>query len=111
MRAGLVACPGPASRCPEAPLSALVDAGITSLVGVLGTDTVSRSQVTRALLGPGPAAWRAVPYLRVPLQLPRPTLNVAAGVADQGDKVHGLTQQPALQESSSGRHPEAHGSA
>ncbi|KAK9834177.1 hypothetical protein WJX81_005973 [Elliptochloris bilobata] len=35
---------GPASRCPEAPISALVDAGITTLVGVLGTDTVSRSQ-------------------------------------------------------------------
>ena len=37
-------CVGPASRCPEAPLSALIDAGITTLVGVLGTDSVSRSQ-------------------------------------------------------------------
>ena len=36
---------GPASRCPEAQLSQLVDAGITTAVGVLGTDSISRSQV------------------------------------------------------------------
>ena len=36
---------GPASRCPEARLSELLDAGITTVVGVIGTDTVTRSQV------------------------------------------------------------------
>ncbi|KAK9865685.1 hypothetical protein WJX84_003161 [Apatococcus fuscideae] len=35
---------GPASRCPEAQLSQLLDAGITTAVGLLGTDGVSRSQ-------------------------------------------------------------------
>ncbi|KAK9832458.1 hypothetical protein WJX74_010775 [Apatococcus lobatus] len=35
---------GPASRCPEAQLSQLIDAGITTAVGVLGTDGISRSQ-------------------------------------------------------------------
>ncbi len=34
---------GPASRTPEAQLSELIHAGITTLVGVLGTDSVSRS--------------------------------------------------------------------
>ncbi len=36
---------GPASRCPEAQLSQLVDAGITTAVGVLGADSITRSQV------------------------------------------------------------------
>ncbi len=36
---------GPESRCPEAQLSQLFSAGITTLVGILGTDSVSRSQV------------------------------------------------------------------
>lgn len=48
-------CVGPASRCPEAPLSALIDAGITTLVGVLGTDSVSRSQAwARLYVDTGP---------------------------------------------------------
>ena len=38
---------GPASRCPEAQLSQLIDAGITTAVGVLGTDGISRSQVPK----------------------------------------------------------------
>jgi beta-aspartyl-dipeptidase (metallo-type) len=33
---------GPASRTPEATVAELVDAGITTVVGVLGTDCVSR---------------------------------------------------------------------
>lgn len=36
---------GPASRTPEATLSQLLGAGITTAVGVTGTDSVSRSQV------------------------------------------------------------------
>jgi beta-aspartyl-dipeptidase (metallo-type) len=35
---------GPASRTPEALLSQILNAGITTVVGVLGTDAVSRSQ-------------------------------------------------------------------
>lgn len=38
---------GPASRTPEAALSQLLRAGITTVVGVTGTDSVSRSQVRR----------------------------------------------------------------
>lgn len=34
---------GPKSRCPEAKLSELINGGITTLVGVLGTDSNSRS--------------------------------------------------------------------
>jgi len=34
---------GPASRTPEAKLDQLIEAGITTLVGVLGTDSISRS--------------------------------------------------------------------
>ena len=33
---------GPASRTPEGTLGEILDAGITTLVGVLGTDCVSR---------------------------------------------------------------------
>jgi len=33
---------GPGSRTPEATVGELVDAGITTVVGVLGTDCVSR---------------------------------------------------------------------
>jgi len=36
---------GPASRCPEAQLSAFLRVGTTTVVGVCGTDSVSRSQV------------------------------------------------------------------
>lgn len=35
---------GPASRTPEATVGELLDAGITTIVGVLGTDCVSRSR-------------------------------------------------------------------
>lgn len=41
---GLSGEDGPASRCPAAKLSELLDAGITTVVGILGTDDVSRSQ-------------------------------------------------------------------
>lgn len=34
---------GPVSRCPELPFSSLVKAGVTTVVGVMGTDNVSRS--------------------------------------------------------------------
>lgn len=34
---------GPASRCPEAPLSMLVSNGVTTAIGLLGTDGVTRS--------------------------------------------------------------------
>lgn len=34
---------GPITRCPELPFSALVKAGVTTVVGVMGTDNVSRS--------------------------------------------------------------------
>lgn len=37
---------GPASRTPECQLSELLDAGITTVVGVLGTDCVSRRQAS-----------------------------------------------------------------
>lgn len=37
---------GFASRAPEAKLSDLLNAGITTVVGVTGTDSVTRSQVT-----------------------------------------------------------------
>ena len=37
---------GPASRCPESQLSAFLNAGITTVVGVCGTDSVSRSQAS-----------------------------------------------------------------
>lgn len=40
---------GPASRCPEAQLSKLISAGITTVVGVTGTDSVTRSQVCAPL--------------------------------------------------------------
>ena len=33
---------GPASRTPEGTIEALVEAGITTVVGILGTDCVSR---------------------------------------------------------------------
>ena len=36
---------GPASRCPESQLSAFLAVGTTTVVGVCGTDSVSRSQV------------------------------------------------------------------
>lgn len=36
---------GPASRTPECQLSDLLNAGITTVVGVLGTDCISRRQV------------------------------------------------------------------
>ena len=36
---------GPASRCPESQLSAFLRVGTTTVVGVCGTDSVSRSQV------------------------------------------------------------------
>ncbi|KAK9803274.1 hypothetical protein WJX72_005026 [[Myrmecia] bisecta] len=35
---------GPSSRCPESQLSTFLNAGITTAVGVLGTDSVSRCQ-------------------------------------------------------------------
>ena len=55
---------GPASRTPEAQLSELLNAGMTTVVGVLGTDSVSRSQVrgrdpplqATAVLPPSPPA-------------------------------------------------------
>lgn len=34
---------GPSTRCPELPFTALVKAGVTTVVGVMGTDNVSRS--------------------------------------------------------------------
>ena len=36
---------GPASRTPESTLSAFLDAGITTVVGLLGTDCITRRQV------------------------------------------------------------------
>lgn len=36
---------GPAYRCPESRLSSFLRAGITTVVGVCGTDSVTRSQV------------------------------------------------------------------
>ena len=42
---------GPASRCPESRLSAFMDAGITTVVGICGTDTVTRSQVDSKVPG------------------------------------------------------------
>ena len=36
---------GPASRTPESSLSAFLDAGITTVVGLLGTDCFTRRQV------------------------------------------------------------------
>ncbi len=36
---------GPASRTPESTLSAFLDAGITTVVGLLGTDCFTRRQV------------------------------------------------------------------
>ncbi len=66
-RAGLIAVPGfvdmhvhaaggggeagPSSRTPEAQLSELLRAGITTVVGTTGTDSVSRSQVCWAVAG------------------------------------------------------------
>lgn len=41
---------GPASRTPESQLSAFLDAGITTVVGVLGTDCITRRQVQHSLL-------------------------------------------------------------
>jgi hypothetical protein len=41
---------GPASRCPESQLSAFLNAGITTVVGVCGTDSVSRSQARHSLI-------------------------------------------------------------
>ena len=40
---------GFASRAPEAKVSELLAAGITTLVGITGTDSVTRSQVRRRL--------------------------------------------------------------
>ena len=37
---------GPASRTPEAALSQLLRGGVTTVVGLLGTDTVTRSQAS-----------------------------------------------------------------
>jgi beta-aspartyl-dipeptidase (metallo-type) len=53
---------GPASRAPEADASELLAGGITSVVGVLGTDGVTRSPENllakvRALKGKGLSAW------------------------------------------------------
>lgn len=42
---------GPASRTPEAKLSELLNAGITTVVGLTGTDSVSRAQVGLATRG------------------------------------------------------------
>ena len=36
---------GPASRCPESRISEFLAAGITAVVGVVGTDSITRSQV------------------------------------------------------------------
>jgi beta-aspartyl-dipeptidase (metallo-type) len=38
---------GPASRTPNAQLSQVIDAGITTLVGLLGTDSVTRTLQVR----------------------------------------------------------------
>lgn len=53
---------GPKTRCPELQLSELIDCGTTSVVGVLGTDGISRSPIellakVRALQAEGISAW------------------------------------------------------
>ena len=45
---------GPASRTPESQLSAFLDAGITTLVGLLGTDCYTRRQVRPPCASPQP---------------------------------------------------------
>lgn len=64
---------GPESRCPEAQLSQLFDAGITTAVGILGTDSASRSQEAliakvMALRRDGLDAYHWMGAYRVPLR-------------------------------------------
>ena len=62
---------GPTSRTPEAKLSELIESGITSLIGVLGTDSVSRSLENllvkiRSLQEYGLSAWMYTGAYRYP---------------------------------------------
>jgi beta-aspartyl-dipeptidase (metallo-type) len=36
---------GPASRTPESQLDQIIDSGITTIVGLLGTDSVTRTEI------------------------------------------------------------------
>lgn len=71
---------GPASRTPEMPLSYLLEGGVTTAIGCLGTDGFTRSQESvlmkvKALRSEGVSAWMyAGAY-----QIPAPTLTGEIG--------------------------------
>ncbi len=75
---------GPATRTPEMPLSWMIEAGITTVVGLLGTDGVTRSldnllMKAKGLRAEGVSAW----IWTGSYQLPPPTLtgDVARDIA------------------------------
>lgn len=62
---------GPTTRTPEVALSRLTEAGVTSVVGLLGTDSISRHPEsllakTRALNEEGISAWMLTGAYHVP---------------------------------------------
>jgi beta-aspartyl-dipeptidase (metallo-type) len=66
---------GPATRTPEMPLSYLLEAGVTTVIGCLGTDGLTRSvesvlMKTKALRAEGVSSW----MLTGAYQVPTPTI-------------------------------------
>ena len=72
---------GPASRTPEAALSQLIQSGLTTVVGVTGTDSVMRSQVCGEWLEGGEADRERGGELRWGLLQPAVAARVAARAA------------------------------
>ncbi len=71
---------GPATRTPEIPLSQLLEAGVTTVIGCLGTDGMTRSiesvlMKVKALRGEGMSAW----MYSGAYQVPTPTLTGDVG--------------------------------
>jgi len=71
---------GPATRTPELQLSALIEAGVTSVVGCLGTDGMTRSvesvlMKAKGLRAEGVSAW----IYTGAYQIPTPTITGDAG--------------------------------
>ncbi len=99
---------GPATRTPELRLSQLLDGGITSVVGCLGTDGMTRSvesvlMKAKALRAEGVSAW----ILTGSYQVPTPTLlgDVGRDIA-LIDEVVGVGEVSIADHRSSGPTPE-----
>jgi isoaspartyl dipeptidase IadA len=80
---------GPASRTPEATVGALIEGGLTTVVGVLGTDCISRSLENlvvkcRALNDEGITAfmWTGASLIYIAFAPEAPTFGARVGARD-----------------------------